>query len=101
MKRKKVIAAGLLAALLLAGCGQENAAAGENTEATEEDATQTPNGKPGQEDLAEPAESPGGGAAAAWSLHQAGEPAPVYRPGLPRGGPGRGGGAHGGPAGWV
>ena len=34
MKRKKVIAAGLLAALLLAGCGQENAAAGENTEAT-------------------------------------------------------------------
>lgn len=60
MKRKKVIAAGLLAALLLAGCGQENAAAGENTEATEEDATQTPNGKPGQEDVAEPAESPGG-----------------------------------------
>ncbi len=62
MKKKKVIAAGILMALLLAGCGQENGMAEKNTDdmATEEDAAQTPGGKQGQENGTEPSESPGG-----------------------------------------
>lgn len=47
MKKKKVIAAGILMALLLAGCGQENGKAEKNTDdmATEEDAAQAPGEK--------------------------------------------------------
>ena len=62
MKKKKVIAAGILMALLLAGCGQENGKAEKNTDdmATEEDAAQAPGEKQAQENGTEPSESPGG-----------------------------------------